>query len=63
MRQNLPVFKGEYRKTGVQRAILRTCSRKNDIFLSHSLIIDNKRGMRNEQNANRRNCGRDSFTR
>ncbi|MCJ8647201.1 hypothetical protein MWG84_06495, partial [Escherichia coli] len=63
MRQTLPVFKDVYRKTGIQQAILRTCSRKNVIFLSHSLVIDNKRGARNEQNANRRNCGRDSFTR
>ncbi|MBW2791847.1 hypothetical protein KX255_21880, partial [Escherichia coli] len=60
MRQTLPVFKDVYRKTGIQQAILRTCSRKNVIFLSHSLVIDNKRGARNEQNANRRNCDRDS---
>ncbi|MFQ8016060.1 hypothetical protein ACIMOU_25430, partial [Escherichia coli] len=63
MRQTLPVFEDVYRKTGVQQAILRTCSRKKVIFLSHSLVIDNKRGARNEQNANHRNCGRDSFTR
>ncbi|MCA7864513.1 hypothetical protein LE121_23485, partial [Escherichia coli] len=63
LRQTLPVFEDVYRKTGVQQAILRTCSRKKVIFLSHSLVIDNKRGARNEQNANHRNCGRDSFTR
>ncbi len=63
LRQTLPVFEDVYRKTGVQQAILRTCSRKKVIFLSHSLVIDNKRGARNEQNANRRSCGRDSFTR
>ncbi|WP_244579821.1 hypothetical protein, partial [Escherichia coli] len=44
MRQTLPVFEDVYRKTGVQQAILRTCSRKKVIFLSHSLVIDNKRG-------------------
>lgn len=46
LRQTLPVFKDVYRKTGIQQAILRTCSRKNVIFLSHSLVIDNKRGAR-----------------
>ena len=50
-------------KTAAQQAVLRACSRKNVIFLSHSLVIDNKRGARNEQNANRRSCGRDSFNR
>lgn len=63
LHQNLTCFLKMNIKTAAQQAVLRACSRKNVIFLSHSLVIDNKRGARNEQNANRRSCGRDSFNR
>ena len=44
-------------KQAFNKPFCEPVSRKNVIFLSHSLVIDNKRGAGNEQNANRRSCG------